>query len=49
MSVILNKGVALARIEIDKASTDEVFMVDIRQKPYMAQITKKPFVNGGHK
>lgn len=49
MSVILNKGVALARIEIDKAPQDEVFLVDIRQKPYPAQLTKKPFVTGGHK
>lgn len=49
MSVVLNKGVALARIEIDKAPTDEVFLVDIRQKPYPAQLTKKPFVTGGHK
>jgi aminomethyltransferase len=49
MSVVLNKGVALARIEIEKAPTDEVFLVDIRQKPYAAQLTKKPFVTGGHK
>lgn len=49
MSVVLNKGVALARIQIDKAPTDEVFLVDIRQKTYPAQLTKKPFVTGGHK
>lgn len=49
MSVILNKGIALARIEIDKAPADEVFLVDIRQRPYPAQLTKKPFVTGGHK
>jgi aminomethyltransferase len=49
MSVVLNKGVALARIEIDKAPSDEVFLVDIRQRPYPAQLTKKPFVTGGHK
>jgi aminomethyltransferase len=49
LSVILNKGVALARIEIDKVPLDEVFFVDIRQKPYLAQMTKKPFVTGGHK
>ncbi len=49
MSVVLNKGVALARIEIDKAPSDEVFLVDIRQKAYPAQLTKKPFVTGGHK
>jgi aminomethyltransferase len=49
MSVILNKGVALARIEIDKVPTDEVFMVDIRNRAYSAQVSKIPFVNGGHK
>jgi aminomethyltransferase len=49
MSVVLNKGVAFARIQIDKAPADEVFIVDIRQKPYPAQLTKKPFVTGGHK
>lgn len=49
MSVVLNKGIAFARIQIDKAPADEVFLVDIRQKPYPAQLTKKPFVTGGHK
>lgn len=49
MSVMLNKGIAFARIQIDKAPADEVFIVDIRQKPYPAQLTKKPFVTGGHK
>lgn len=49
MSVMTGKGVALARIEIDKAPKDEVFNIDIRQKSYPAQLTKKPFVTGGHK
>ena len=49
MSVDLNKGICLARIEIDKIPADEVFAIDIRQKPYVAQIVKKPFVTGGHK
>lgn len=49
MSVILNKGIALARIQIDKAPTDEVFFIDIRNKSYPAQLVKKPFVTGGHK
>ncbi len=49
MSVVLNKGVAMARIQIDKVPSDEVVLVDIRQKAYPAQITKKPFVTGGHK
>lgn len=49
MSVVLNKGIAMARIQIDKVPSDEVVLVDIRQKAYVAQITKKPFVTGGHK
>jgi aminomethyltransferase len=49
MSVVLNKGIAIARINVDKVPHDEVFFVDIRQKPYPAQIVKKPFVTGGHK
>jgi aminomethyltransferase len=49
MSVVLNKGIALARIHIDKVPQDEVFSIDIRQKAYPAQLTKKPFVTGGHK
>lgn len=49
MSVVINKGIALARIQIDKAPKDEVFMVDIRNKLYSAQLIKKPFVTGGHK
>jgi aminomethyltransferase len=49
MSVVLNKGVALARIQIDKVPTDEVFSIDIRNKAYPAQLVKKPFVTGGHK
>jgi aminomethyltransferase len=49
MSVILNKGIALARIEIDKVPQDEVFFIEIRQKFYSAILEKKPFVTGGHK
>lgn len=49
MSVVLNKGICFARIQIDKAPTDEVFLVDIREKAYTAQLVKKPFVTGGHK
>lgn len=49
MSVVINKGIALARIQIDKAPTDEVFSIDIRNKAYPAQLVKKPFVTGGHK
>jgi glycine cleavage system aminomethyltransferase T len=49
MSVVLNKGVCLARIQIDKVPSDEVFLIDIRTKAYPAQLVKKPFVTGGHK
>lgn len=49
MSVVTGKGIALARIQIDKAPADEVFNIDIRQKSYPAQLVKKPFVTGGHK
>jgi len=49
MSVVLNKGIAFARIQADKYPSDEGFQIDIRQKPYLAQLTKKPFVTGGHK
>jgi aminomethyltransferase len=49
MSVVLNKGIAFARIQIDKAPKDEVFSIDIRSKSYPAQLVKKPFVTGGHK
>lgn len=49
MSVVTGKGIALARIEIEKASKDEVININIREKAYPAQIMKKPFVTGGHK
>jgi aminomethyltransferase len=49
MSVVINKGIAFGRIETDKLPDDEVFLIDIRQKYYPAQLVKKPFVTGGHK
>ena len=49
MSVVLNQGIALARIEISKFPKDEVFFVDIRGKFYNTEVTKKAFVTGGHK
>ncbi len=48
-SVVLNKGIALARVKIDKIPADDIFMIDIRSKNYPAQLIKKPFVTGGHK
>lgn len=47
-SVVLGQGIALARIQIDKAKGQKYF-VDIRQKHYAATVTTKPFVQGGHK
>lgn len=49
MSVTINKGIALARIEVDKVPSDDIFFIDIRNKHYPAQLTKKSFVTGGHK
>lgn len=49
MSVTINKGIALARIDIDKVPSDDVFSIDIRNKSYPAQLYKKSFVTGGHK
>jgi len=49
MSVVLRKGIALARVEKKLYSTDAQINVDIRGRKYTAQINKKPFVAGGHK
>jgi aminomethyltransferase len=49
LSVVLNQGVALARIQADKAVAGQNYFIDIRQKKYAATITTKPFVQGGHK
>ena len=49
MSVVLNKGIAIARVEKNLYSDDDEIVVDIRNKKYSVQINKKPFVAGGHK
>jgi len=49
LSVTLNQGIALARIQADKAVSGQNYFVDIRQKKYNATVTTKPFVQGGHK
>ncbi len=49
MSVALGKGIALARIDIDKVPADDVFLIDIRNKHYPTTLIKKSFVTGGHK
>lgn len=48
-SVVLGQGIALARIEAEKAKPDQIYFIDIRQKKYNATVTTKPFVQGGHK
>lgn len=48
-SVVLGQGVALARIEADKARAGQNYFIDIRQKKYAATLSTKPFVQGGHK
>lgn len=48
-SVVLAQGVALARIHKDKATSEQNYFVDIRNKQYPAKLTSKPFVQGGHK
>ncbi len=49
MSVMLKKGVAIARVNQEKFNSEHEFLVDIRGKKYNAQIVTKPFVSGGHK
>lgn len=49
MSVVLKKGIAIARIDKNLYSADDQIVVDIRGKKYNAHINKKPFVVGGHK
>lgn len=49
MSVMLNKGIALARVDADKATSESEYYVDIRNKQYVATITKNAFFTGGHK
>jgi aminomethyltransferase len=49
LSVVLNKGVCLARIEVSKIPSNEIYMINIRDKKYEAKLTKTAFVKGGHK
>ncbi len=49
MSPILNKGIALALIEVEKFPEDKSFQVEIRGKQYPATYHTKAFVQGGHK
>jgi aminomethyltransferase len=49
MSVVLNRGIAIARVQKDKYNKDENYLVEIRNKKMPIIITTKAFVNGGHK
>jgi aminomethyltransferase len=49
MSVVLSRGIAIARIEKNLYSDDDEIFINIRNKKYNAHINKKPFVAGGHK
>ncbi|MBL7664186.1 MAG: glycine cleavage system aminomethyltransferase GcvT [Bacteriovoracaceae bacterium] len=48
LSIILNQGIAIARVDLAKANQSSLFYVAIRDKLYEAKETKKPFVTGGH-
>ena len=49
MSVVLNKGIALARVKKELYNPEAEIIVDIRGRKYPAELNKKPFVTGGHK
>lgn len=50
MSVVLNKGIALALFEVDRAPKfGESVMVQIRNQNYPATVVKDPFLKGGRK
>lgn len=49
MSVGLKKGIALARVKKDLFTEGSTLFIEIRNKKYAAQYTKKSFVSGGHK
>jgi aminomethyltransferase len=49
LSVVLNKGIAMARVQADKFSAQQNYFVGIRQNTYNAKYVTKAFVQGGHK
>lgn len=49
MSVVLERGVAMARVQKEKYNPKTDLYVNIRSKKYQAKRHKGPFVNGGHK
>ncbi|MBP9674004.1 MAG: glycine cleavage system aminomethyltransferase GcvT [Bacteriovoracaceae bacterium] len=49
LSVVIEKGIALAHIEKDSFPNDEKFFINIRGQKYPAILQKTAFVKGGHK
>lgn len=49
MSVVIGKGIAMARVNKEKYTSDSELFIDIRGKKFKAQKHKGPFVKGGHK
>lgn len=49
MSVTINKGIALARVEKSKFPKDKKLFIKVRKNAVEATYTTKPFVTGGHK
>lgn len=49
MSVVNNKGIALALVEKAKISSDKKYLIEIRNQQYEATVHTKAFVTGGHK
>ncbi|MBL6988584.1 MAG: glycine cleavage system aminomethyltransferase GcvT [Bacteriovoracaceae bacterium] len=49
ISVVLNKGIAIARVEKDKFPENKKLFIQIRKNNIEASIHKTAFVTGGHK
>jgi aminomethyltransferase len=49
MSVVLNKGIALALIQKELFSNNQKLIINVRGKQLPVEIIKAPFVKGGHK
>ncbi len=48
MSVVLNQGIALARIDAAAFLPDQQYFIEVRQTRFPAKAVTKPFVQGGH-
>ncbi|MCT4642312.1 MAG: glycine cleavage system aminomethyltransferase GcvT [Bacteriovoracaceae bacterium] len=49
MSVMLEQGIAIARVDKNLYQNEEELFVEIRSKHYNAKVVKKAFYSGGHK